>query len=380
MDDERLLTVAIHTYDKALELKSLLEHEGITVVLHNVNLSQPSVSSGVRVRIKEGDLPLALRIIENSEIFILPEDKERNSTQQIVLVPVDFSTYSLKACALAFDIAARHNARIVLLHAYVPPTRIDMQLSATLDITGTLDPDNEAREVKADDEMRAAAEKRIDEFAATLRGMIKEGTLPPAKFTTEIMADVPEDAILELAKNRKPMIIVMGTRGAEKKDRELIGSVTAEVLDSCRQPVFTIPEQSDVKSLDDVRQVLLMANLDQNDMLALDALTRLAPHTAMNIEIVHIAGGRLRGVAGERECEMMLEYCRTHYPLCMFTMKSIDANQSVEYLKNLEAGNGGVQLIVVPNKKKNILARLFNPSLAHKLLFHADIPLMAVPV
>ena len=63
MSTDRLLTVAIHTYEKALELKSLLEHEGIAVVLHNVNLSEPSVSSGVRVRIKEADLPLALRII-----------------------------------------------------------------------------------------------------------------------------------------------------------------------------------------------------------------------------------------------------------------------------------------------------------------------------
>ena len=50
-------------------LKHLLESEGVPVVLHNVNLSQPVVSSGVRVRIHESDLPLALRIIENTDIF-----------------------------------------------------------------------------------------------------------------------------------------------------------------------------------------------------------------------------------------------------------------------------------------------------------------------
>lgn len=39
-----------------------------------------------------------------------------------------------------------------------------------------------------------------------------------------------------------------------------------------------------------------------------------------------------------------------------------------------------IDFIVVSNKKKNMFARLFNPSLAHRLLFHADIPMMAIPV
>lgn len=378
MSTDRLLTVAIHTYEKALELKSLLEHEGIAVVLHNVNLSEPSVSSGVRVRIKEADLPLALRIIENSEIFIMPDDNERTNAQPTILVPVDFSTYSIKACALAFDIAKRHNGRITILHAYVPPTRINMQLSASLDL-GSSDNSDATQDIVVDDELHTAARKRLDEFTSTVKELIKAGQMPPVIFNTEIMAAVPEDAVLEFAKHRKPMIIVMGTRGAEKKERELIGSVTAEVLDSCRQPVFTIPEQSDLKTLDDIRDVILISNLDQNDMLALDALTRLSPHTAMNIHILHIAGKRFRSIASEHECEMMLEYCRTHYPVCSFTMQSLDTDDAIDYLNNINA-NKGISLIVVPNKKKNILARLFNPSLAHKLLFHADIPLMAVPV
>ena len=382
MTADRLLTVAIHTYDKALEMKSLLEREGIAVVLHNVNLSEPGISSGVRVRIKEADLPLALRIIENSEIFILPDDSgDRSTTQPMVLVPVDFSTYSLKACSIAFDIASRHNGRIHLLTAYVPPSRINVQLTASLDLGGGgYDEGEEAEEVVADEEMHRATRRRLDEFATTLRSLIKAGSLPPVKFTTEVAGAVPEDAILDIAKRRKPMLIVMGTRGAEKKERDLIGSVTAEVLDSCRQPVFTVPEQSDIKSLDDIRRVTLVCNLDQNDMLALDALTRLAPHTAMDIHILYIAAGRLHGVAGEREQEMMLEYCRTHYPVCTFSMESLDTNTAIDRLSHLNSSGDGTSLIVVPNKKKNIIARLFNPSLAHKLLFHADIPLMAVPV
>ncbi len=378
MDQDRLLTVAIHTYDKALELKSMLEYEGIAVVLHNVNLSSPGISSGVRVRIKESDLPLALRVIENSEIFIVPDRNDKNSSQSLILVPIDFSTYSMKACKLAFNIAADHNSRIELLHAYTPPTGINLQLTAALDFSA-LTRSYDADDAKVNNELHEAAKKRIDDFAATIKELIKAGSLPPVKFSTNIISAVPEDAILEVAKREKPMLIVMGTRGANKKERELIGSVTAEVLDSCRQPVFTIPEQSSLTSLSELNEVVVMSNLDQNDMLAIDALMRLVPHKAMNIHIVHIAGNHLRGVASKQECEILLDYCRTHYPVNNFKMDSLETAKGIEYLKNLNSKNG-ISLIVVPNKKKNILARLFNPSLAHKLLFHADIPLMAVPV
>ena len=378
MTEDRLLTIAIHTYEKALELKSILEYEGIAVELHNINLSSPEVASGVRVRIKASDLPLALRIIENSEIFITHDIQDKNEDRSTVLVPIDFSTYSMKACQLAFNIAARHKGNIKLLHAYPPPASINMQLTAALDF-GNLTRNSDISDAELNNELSQDARKKLDSFTTEIKSRIKSGEIPPVKFSTSIVAAVPEDAILDAAKRVKPMLIVMGTRGADKKERELIGSVTAEVLDSCRQPVFTVPEQSALIGLDNINDVVVISNLDQNDMLALDALMRLIPHASMNIHIVHIAGKHLRGKASPQECEMLLEYCRTHYPVCTFTMDSLETSEGVDFLKNLNASKG-ISLIVVPNKKKNILARLFNPNLAHRLLFHADIPLMAVPV
>ena len=62
MSEDRLITVAIYTYEKAQIIKGILENEGIPVAIQNVNLIQPVVSSGVRIRIRENDLPLALKI------------------------------------------------------------------------------------------------------------------------------------------------------------------------------------------------------------------------------------------------------------------------------------------------------------------------------
>ena len=64
--EDKLVTLAILTYAKAQILKNVLENEGIEAYIHNVNLIQPVISSGVRLRIKENDLPHALQIIEST--------------------------------------------------------------------------------------------------------------------------------------------------------------------------------------------------------------------------------------------------------------------------------------------------------------------------
>ena len=62
--EDKLVTLAILTYAKAQILKNVLENEGIEAYIHNVNLIQPVISSGVRLRIKESDLPHALQIFQ----------------------------------------------------------------------------------------------------------------------------------------------------------------------------------------------------------------------------------------------------------------------------------------------------------------------------
>ena len=44
------------------------------------------------------------------------------------------------------------------------------------------------------------------------------------------------------------------------------------------------------------------------------------------------------------------------------------------------AKDENIQLIAVPNKKLSIFSRLFNPSIAHRVLFQTDTPMLVVPV
>lgn len=373
MNEERLITVAIHTYENAVKLKNLLESEGVAVVLHNVNLSQPVVSSGVRVRIKECDLPLALRIIENREIFCYSKDVESEKAPEIV-VPVDFSDYSTRAAMLAFDVASRHKAQIVFIHAYIIPYQPNLQLSNTY----SYDVDN----VQLDNAIVKEARLRMEQFGNSLKEKIKQGDISPVVFKTEIMEGIPEDVITEYSKNTSPLLIIMGTRGADKKERDLVGSVTAEVLDSCRFPAFTVPDSPTAPlSLSAIHSVVFFSNLDQEDIIALDTLHRLIPDLNLDITIVHIPGRKDRGQDCEKAYRSLLEYCNSHYGEAgyRFSIRKLELKSAIDDFNMLEKTQP-INLIVVPNKKKNVFARLFNPGLAHKLLFHADIPIMAIPV
>lgn len=371
MTEDRLITVAIHTYEHALRLKSLLESEGVPVVLHNVNLSHPVVSSGVRVRIHEKDLPLALRIIENTDIFATPDSPGATDLNRIMIVPVDFSEHSVKACDIAFHLAYRHKASIIILNSFLDPYMAgNMQLSDSISYDVA---DSEMRQV-----MEKEAEKLMQGFAAKLRERIKHSDLPPVKFTTTVVEGVPEEAIVELAKEKKPELIVMGTRESGKKEKELIGSVTAEVLDSCRFPVFTVPESVNISRMDDIRHVLFFSNLDQEDILALDAIYRFFADERLNVTIVNVPSRKL-GANRAATSDRLLAYCTEHYPLYTFRLADLSLDNVAEEFHAIEHQQP-IDLIAVPNKKKNIFARLFNPSIAHKMLFYSDIPMMVIPV
>ena len=125
--EDKLVTLAILTYSKAQILKNVLENEGIESYIHNVNLIQPVISSGVRIRIKESDLPRALKIIESSSWLsddVLkeePKETDQKGSSNQILIPVDFSDYSMKACEFGFDFASRIHAEVVLMHVYFSP-------------------------------------------------------------------------------------------------------------------------------------------------------------------------------------------------------------------------------------------------------------------
>ncbi len=365
---DRMITLAIHTYDKAVALRTLLESEGIHVELNNVNLELPGLSSGVRVRIPEADLALALRIVENRELFA-----SDGSDKHVYLVPVDFSELSFKAACIATRLASTRKARISLLYSYIDP-----YIASNIQITDDLNYD--AGEPLARAIMEQNSEKLLKNFVERLRKAMKNGEIPVVQLDDKVMEGVPEEAIVEYAKELKPALIVMGTRGAEQKAREIIGSITAEVLDEGRFTVLTVPEPADEENSLHPRNILFFSNLDQNDILAMDTVYRLFGGDDVRVTIMHVPQRRrlMERNAG-KALQSLSKYCSENFSHYHFVSVPVSPDDCEQAFASLDS-TAHFDLIVSPNRHRNAFSRLFNPGLAHKILFQTDVPMLVIPV
>lgn len=368
----RHITLAIHTYEHALSLKALLEHEGIDVTLQNVNLENPEVTAGVRVRILEDELPKALRIIENPDIFC--RSAASLPANPVVIAPIDFSPQSHQSATLAFSIAAAHSAKVILLHAFMSPTfTMPQALSDSLDFDSIEQEEAAEAEIQTD----RTVNDMMTRYAAKIKNDIKAGKLTAAPFETVVREGLPEEVIVELAKETAPLLIVMGTRGSGNKPR-VMGSVTAEVLDTCRFPVFTVPDATTRSTLSKMTKALFFTTPDQQDIVAIDAFLRLFAGHPLELTLIN-SPAKKESADSRKALETLAEYCRRHYPDNKFESRFIAADNIDREAQQINSATG-YEIVGVPNKKKNLLARFFNPTLAHRLLFVSDIPMLVIPV
>ena len=74
----------------------------------------------------------------------------------------------------------------------------------------------------------------------------------------------------------------------------------------------------------------------------------------------------------------MRDYCSGHYPGYKFDYVIFEENKFLEQVETLFEQRH-IEMMAIPNRRRGLFARLFNPSIAHKMLFHADTPLLMIP-
>lgn len=376
MKTERFITLAIHTYEKAVALRKILEYHGIAVRFESLVLTGARIASGVRVKICEKDLALALKITESGDYFTPAGlDMKMAGTSGNILIPVDFSSYSMLACRIGFDLAARLNLHPVVMHAYATP-----YFTGTLSYDTTIgfpDETDEIAEMEVGKELRTESEKMMRDFKRRLDAARKDGSLPDVDYSTLLSEGIPEETILEYCRMTPPALVVMATRGKHRKEEDLVGSVTAEVIDSCRVPVLAFPENMGHESVCSLKRVAYFCNLDQHDIMSVDTLMRMFDYPAVDITLVPVndrAGNRIK-----EKVDALRDYFNGNYPAAKF--KSVIFHPKTfrgeldSYIREEK-----LEMLIVPNKKKNIFSRLFNPGIPHKILFERDMPILALPV
>ncbi len=367
--DEKMVTVAIHTYEKAHILKTILESEGIPAVIHGIKMIEPVIPGNVRVRINESDLPRALRIIEKVDFTSPAGSEEQTETIHEVLVPVDFSDYSLSACEFGFRLARDVDCSVKLLHAFFTPfypATVPFGDSFTLQTT-----DKDFYQ-----DIKNKTEREMESLVKKIEAEIAAGALPKVDYRTVLVEGLPEEEIISYSKKRKPTAIVMGTRGKNAKELDLIGSVTAEVMDGCKTPVFAIPEGAKVRELSDMRTIVFLTNFQEREFKAFDIMMKFLKTHPVKVYLAHIA--KKGDVWNEIKLSGIQKRFSELYPQLQTEYKLIDQNESLEETLEKFVNENKIDMISLSSSRRNIFARMFNPGIARRMLFHSDTPLLVI--
>lgn len=371
-DKDELVTVAIHSYEKAHILKSILESEGIPAVVQSVNLIQPVVPGNMRVRINESDLAQALKIIEQVDFSskINPEEDDNDAVNNEILIPVDFSNYSERASEFGFRLAHDMGCSVKLFHAFFTPF-----YPASI-------PFGDSFSIQAPDqelfmEMKKKMDKEMKRLTDIIDAKIAKNELPDVRYSQILVEGLPEEEIIAYSKKMSPKAIVMGSRGKNAKDLDLIGSVTAEVIEGCKTPIFAIPEDASDVNVAEMKSIVFLTNFQEREFKAFDTMMRfLNPHP-VKVYLAHIS--KKDDVWNEIKLSGLTEYLKEHYPLLETEYKLLDPTEKgLEETLDKFVHEFNVDMISMSSSRRNIFARVFNPGIARRMLFHSDTPLLVI--
>jgi nucleotide-binding universal stress UspA family protein len=156
-----------------------------------------------------------------------------------ILYATDLSKNSSFAFLYATDMARRHDAKIVILHAIEP---IPAYAAAYTGITDEL-------KRKQQEEIVEEIKTRLGDFCRKAEAQIGP---PCVELVSKILVPRghPPEEILNAADKEGCDVIVVGTHGKGFLAHTFLGSVSSAVLNRTQKPVFIIPLPSEKTTLD----------------------------------------------------------------------------------------------------------------------------------
>nr|WP_321453945.1 universal stress protein [uncultured Carboxylicivirga sp.] len=262
-----------------------------------------------------------------------------------IYVPVNFSEYSINAINYAMTLAQKLNVDITLLHC-----------------THSFQDDESVPD-----------DNQIKKNFEDLLGKYQEQTSDNISIHTRKINGYPEDVLVDLSIDEDPDVIVMGTRSKGETIKELLGSVTSDVIKNARVPVLAVPAQSTI-NLDKISHVLFVTDFGEQDYRSLHKLIKLVTPFETVIHAVHFAASEPDRWDKKRLEEMRL-YCSETYRKYQIEFEFITGDDFInsldEYIQSTKT-----DLIAMTRRRRNMISKIFHPSITRKILFHTDIPLL----
>ncbi|WP_439881593.1 universal stress protein [Pontibacter sp. MBLB2868] len=284
-----------------------------------------------------------------------------------ILVPVDFSEESEKACLYAFHIAANtEHAQLLLLHCF-------QDYLADAD-TDTLAPDQMTASEEITERVLYRNETEAQEMLEEQYRLLQREAGDQGKqvyIERAFIHGLPEDKIVEEATRYKPDLLIMGTKGEANIARSFFGTVSTKVVQELKVPVLTIPNAYQGNTLSKVAYATDFSKTDSRSIIQLQQLLQAYQPF---IYCIHISDGapdlkeqdklsQLREKLQKNAIDQSIKYIL------------LEGDDVAEALQKFVAQEG-IDILALTTHERSMFGKILNPSLAQKLVLHANVPLL----
>jgi nucleotide-binding universal stress UspA family protein len=363
---DKIITIASYPYSRAQLLKGRLESEGIECFLSNINLVQGDISSGVKIRINEEDLENALRIIEQiKDEYGAAKQKTIDKLKNVrrILVPVDFSEKSENACIFALGLANILKAELKLIYSYFNPllsTEPYFEGFEYYQLDGVVG------------NLHEEAKLMIQKLVGRINQFAKQKYTGKIKISYFLDRGIPGDIILQFCEVYQPGVIVIGTQSKQENKTDLIGNVLKKLIGNINIPVLAVPHKPASLGVEYIHKVLYATDFNDSDFKALRKLMTFLRPFNIKIYCVHIAYDATNFFDSVK-MELLRKHFSEEYGEFNLVCDMIQHSDVVEGLDEF-IDEKDIDLIALTTHKRTLFERIFNPSLARKMLFHTNIP------
>jgi len=286
-----------------------------------------------------------------------------------ILVAVDFSRLSDRAMDYALSVARRYDSTVNAVHVISPALYATPSAAATY---GGMDPlpylDSVERELK----------RRLDELAA---GAADSGV---KCIPTLVQGGIAEQ-LRSIADEREVDLIVIGTHGAERWERLVMGSVAESVTHNAICPVLTVGPRVFRRPKFEVslKQIIYATDFSADSAHAAPYALSLAQEYDAKITLVHVLPPELRT---QQDREQLTKFFKHELEKLVpeeaqawcepeFVLEYGGSSEAIVEL----AAERNADLIVLGTRKSNAgVLTYFKSGVAYQIMCRAECPVFTV--
>ncbi len=273
-----------------------------------------------------------------------------------IIVPVDFSMNSLNAYIYARELAVLFDARIEVVHVY----------------QGSFD-NREPMALRAGMGRKEMLQERLDDFVKLYPKEEGEGVVATQlSVQTRLIHGFPVKSVINISKEEKVLMTVMGATGEHDAVDKFIGSVSSEVVQKAYCPVLLIPKGMKYRPF---QNILYSSNYESVDQEMLERIMRFNKHFGAALHFVHVQKKKDE-TYDHLENKIFEKLFESGDPDFSFNLATIQAPSVLKGLLQYSSENN-IDLIVTVNRERGFFESLFGASLTKQIALRSTVPILA---